>query len=107
MEEPHDPITLVQVLSDPMLLLTPLAFLSCYDWCMLLAVLKEIHIFLVRTKVLREVALQKYLCMVEYSRWILDDPEPLSLSLEVNSLYQKLPFLNKKLIEHLRTWVTT
>ena len=88
-EEPRDPITLVQFLSDPTLLSTLLAFLSFYDWCMLLAVSKEIRILLVRTKELREVVLEKYLRTVGYSRWMWDDPEPLSLSLQVRGILKE------------------
>jgi hypothetical protein len=89
-EEPYDPITLVQFLSDPTLLSTLLAFLSFYDWCMLLAVSKEIRILLVRTKELREVILEKYLRTVGYSRWMWDDPEPLSLSLQVRGILKEI-----------------
>ena len=38
---------------------------------------------------MRAVALEKYLPMVGHSRWMLDDPEPLSLSLQVYSLRQE------------------
>jgi hypothetical protein len=89
-EEPRDPITLVQFLSDPTLLSTLLAFLSFYDWCMLMAVSKEIRILLVRTKELREVILEKYLRTVGYSRWMWDDPEPLSLSLQVRGILKEI-----------------
>jgi len=100
-EEPHEPITLLQFLSDPTLLSSLLAFLSFYDWCVLAAVSKEIRIHLVRTKELREVVLESYLRTVGYSRWIWDDPDPLSLSLQVRGLLGKIyRFL---LIEHLRT----
>lgn len=105
-EEPRDPITLVQFLSDPTLLSTLLAFLSFYDWCVLVAVSKEIRILLVRTKELREVVLERYLGTVGYSRWMWDTPEPLSLSLQVRGLQEKLLSF-KKLIDYLRTWATT
>ena len=93
-EEPRDPITLAQFLSDPTLLSTLLAFLSFYDWCMLLAVSKEIRILLVRTKELREVVLEKYLRTVGYSRWMWDDPEPLSLSLQVRGILEEITALH-------------
>lgn len=105
-EEPYDPITLVQFLSDPTLLSTLLAFLSFYDWCMLMAVSKEIRILLVQTKELKEVVLERYLRTVGYSRWMWDDPEPLSLSLQVGDIPEKITF-SFSLIGYLRIWATT
>ena len=54
---------------------------------------------------MRAVALEKYLPMVGHSRWMLDDPEPLSLSLQVYRKKESF-FKLKKLIDHLGTWVT-
>ena len=55
------------------------------------SVSKEIYIFLVWTKVLREVALKKYLYTVEYSRLILDDPgtEPFIVASRSRDLHEK------------------
>ena len=55
------------------------------------SVSKEIYIFLVWTKVSREVALKKYLHTVEYSRLILDDPgtEPFIVASRSRDLHEK------------------
>jgi len=88
-----DPVTLGQFLSDLALLSTLLAFLSFYDWSVLVAVSKEICILLVRTKELKEAALERFLCAVGYSCWSWDDPEPLLLSLHIVDSDQEKPHL--------------
>lgn len=82
-QPPTEPYTLVQFLSDPHFLSILLSFLSFYDWCILSAISKDIRTLLVRTPELRELVLESYLKTVGYSRWIWDDQEPLSLSLQV------------------------
>ncbi|KAF8900742.1 hypothetical protein CPB84DRAFT_1020541 [Gymnopilus junonius] len=77
-----EPYTLVQFLSDPHFLSILLSFFSFYDWCILSAISKQTRIMLVRTPELREVVLESYLKTVGYSRWIWNDQEPLSLSLQ-------------------------
>ncbi|PPQ78470.1 hypothetical protein CVT25_011865 [Psilocybe cyanescens] len=81
-EPPTEPVTMVQILSDPQLLSMILSYLSFYDWCILSSISKEIRILLVRTPVLRETVLETYLKTVGYCRWAWDDKEPLSLSLQ-------------------------
>ena len=81
--EPVPQYTMVQFLSDPQLLSSLLTFLSFYDWCVLSSLSKEIRMLLVRTPVLRETVLERFLKTVGYLRWHWDDLEPLSLSLQV------------------------
>ena len=83
-EPEHIPLyTVDQLLSDPQILSSLLTFLSFYDWCVLSSLSKEIRILFVRTPELREAILERFLKTVGYSRWIWDDPDPLSLSLQV------------------------
>jgi len=82
-ETPAEPITMVQLLSEAPILTCLLEFFSFYDWCLLLGLSKEVRTTLVRTSPLREAVLERFLKTVGYSRWIWDDKEPLSLSLQV------------------------
>ncbi|KAJ3504892.1 hypothetical protein NLJ89_g7703 [Agrocybe chaxingu] len=86
---PRDPVTVHQFLSNPQVLACLLSFLSFYDWCILSALSKEIRILLVRTPLLREEVLERFLKPVGYSRWSWDDKEPLSLSLQDLSDYMR------------------
>ncbi|KDR79455.1 hypothetical protein GALMADRAFT_1241203 [Galerina marginata CBS 339.88] len=79
---PPEPFTLVKFLSDPHFLSTILTFFTFYDWCVLSAISKEIRVLLVRTPALKEVVLESHLRTIGYSRWIWDDQEPLTLSLQ-------------------------
>ncbi|KAH9476324.1 hypothetical protein JR316_0011899 [Psilocybe cubensis] len=79
---PPEPVTMVQILSDPQLLSNILSYLSFYDWCILSSISKEIRILFVRTPTLRETILETFLRTVGYCRWTWDDKEPLSLSLQ-------------------------
>ncbi|KAJ7267410.1 hypothetical protein C8J57DRAFT_1469634, partial [Mycena rebaudengoi] len=58
-----------------------LEYLSFYDWCILSAVTKGIRSLLVQSTELREVALERYLRTVGYSRWAWNNADPLALSL--------------------------
>ena len=89
-EKTSEPVTLIQFLSNPHLLSTLLSFLSFYDWCTLSSISKQIRVMLVRTPDLREAVLESHLRTIGYSRWIWDDKEPLSLSLQVRLFH---PFL--------------
>ena len=85
--EPILPLyTIIDFLSDPQLLSLLLSFFSFYDWCLLSSLSKEIRILLVQSPALRETVLERFLKTVGYSRWIWDDPDPLSLSLQVRRL---------------------
>ncbi|KAJ7868830.1 hypothetical protein B0H13DRAFT_2558192 [Mycena leptocephala] len=75
------PFPLAVCVTSPPLLSALLAYLSFYDWCILSAVTKEIRMRLVGTAELREVALERYLRTVGYSRWAWEDVDPLELSL--------------------------
>jgi hypothetical protein len=77
------PFPLATCVTSPPLLSALLAYLSFYDWCILSAVTKEIRMRLVGTAELREVALERYLRTVGYSRWAWEDVDPLELSLLV------------------------
>ena len=74
---------MAEFLSDPQILSSLLTFLSFYDWCVLSSLSKEIRTLLVSTPELRETVLERFLKTVGYSRWTWDDPDPLSLSLQV------------------------
>ena len=85
--EPILPLyTIIDFLSDPQLLSSLLTFFSFYDWCLLSSLSKEIRILLVQSPALRETVLERFLKTVGYSRWLWDDPDPLSLSLQVRRL---------------------
>lgn len=75
---------LTAYLGDPHLLSMLLGFLSFYDWCIVLALSREIRSMLVQNAQLREAVLERFLKTVGYTRWIWDDPDPLSLSLQVS-----------------------
>lgn len=82
--EPYIPsVTIIHFLSDPQPLSSLLTFLSFYDWCVLSSLSNEIRTLLVETPALRETVLERFLKTVGYSRWNWDDPDPLSLSLQV------------------------
>lgn len=80
----HEPVTATRLLFDAQVFPCLLQFLSFYEWCNLLALSKEIRLTIVRTPALREAALERFLKTIGYSRWIWDDQEPLSLSLQVS-----------------------
>ena len=85
--EPILPLyTIIDFLSDPQLLSSLLTFFSFYDWCLLSSLSKEIRLLLVQSPALRETVLERFLKTVGYSRWVWDDPDPLSLSLQVREL---------------------
>ena len=91
--EPIFPLyTIVDFVSDPQHLSSLLTFLSFYDWCVLSSLSKEIRKLLVETPELREPVLERFLMTVGYSRWRWDDPDPLSLSLQVRRLFGVLFF---------------
>jgi hypothetical protein len=81
---PHEPVTATRLLFDAEVFPCLLQFLSFYEWCNLLALSKEIRLTIVRTPALREAALERFLKTIGYSRWIWDDQEPLSLSLQAS-----------------------
>lgn len=93
---PPEPVTMIQILSDPQLLSIILSYFSFYDWCMLSSISKDIRILLVRTTVLRETVLETYLRTVGYCRWAWDDKEPLSLSLQVCHIFLAALFCKLK-----------
>ncbi|KAJ7100663.1 hypothetical protein B0H15DRAFT_457916 [Mycena belliarum] len=74
---------LVMCITNPQLLGALLPYLSFHQWCILSAVTKATRMRLVQTPGLREVALERYLHTVGYSRWVWDDADPLELSLLV------------------------
>lgn len=81
---PSEPVTATRLLLDAQVFACLLQFLSFYEWCILLGLSKEIRLAIVRTPILREAALERFLKTVGYSRWTWDDQEPLSLSLQVS-----------------------
>ncbi|KAF8992159.1 hypothetical protein BDQ17DRAFT_1332458 [Cyathus striatus] len=74
--------SLTQFLADPHLLSTLLSFLSFYEWLVLSSASREIRIQLVQDSPLREEVLERYLRTVGYARWVWDEAEPISLSLQ-------------------------
>lgn len=95
-DRPPEPFPLLEYLSFPQFLSHLLSYSSFYDWCMLSSVSKEIRIMLVKSPPLREAILERFLKTVGYSRWIYEDSEPLSLSLQVGSRFSRraLPISN-------------
>lgn len=87
---PREPMTFTQFVAIPELLASLLSYLSFYEWCIMSAVSREIRIILVRTPALKEVVLEQYLRTIGYQRWQWEDQEPLSLSLQVCSIFPKL-----------------
>ena len=81
--DPPEPATMIRLLFDGQVLVCLLEFLSFYEWCTMLSLSKEIRSTIVRTPALREAALERFLKTVGYSRWVWDDQDPLSLSLQV------------------------
>ncbi|KAF9531441.1 hypothetical protein CPB83DRAFT_891808 [Crepidotus variabilis] len=79
---PRDPIPMVQLLVEAPIFSCLLDFLSFYEWCLMLALSKEIRLAIVRSPGLREAALERFLKTVGYSKWTWEDKEPLSLSLQ-------------------------
>ncbi|KAJ7750407.1 hypothetical protein DFH07DRAFT_546230 [Mycena maculata] len=77
------PFPLAACIANPQLLSALLMYLSFSEWCILSAVTKQIRMRLVQSTELREVALERYLRTVGYSRWVWNDPDPLELSLLV------------------------
>lgn len=82
-DRPPEPFPLLLFVADPLLLSSLLMYLSFYEWCVLSSTSIEIRAKLVKTPELREKVLERFLKTVGYSQWIWDDPEPLSLSLQV------------------------
>ncbi|KZT25829.1 hypothetical protein NEOLEDRAFT_276959 [Neolentinus lepideus HHB14362 ss-1] len=80
---PGLPYPLVKHLSNPEILPALLEQLSFWDWCSLSAVSKAIGKMFVKSRDLRECALERYLGSVGYSRWTWDEEEPLVLSIKV------------------------
>lgn len=81
--DPPEPATMIRLLLDGQVLACLLEFLSFYEWCTMLSLSKDIRSTIVRTPALREAALERFLKTVGYSRWVWDDQDPLSLSLQV------------------------
>ena len=78
-------------LSDPHLLRSILPFLSFYDWCLLLSLSRVIRFTLVQHPLLRETVLERFLKPVGYTRWVWEEPDPISLSLQVRELCSYAP----------------
>jgi hypothetical protein len=93
-EEPEDqedqedqPDRLTGFLSDPHLLWSFLPFLSFYDWCLVLSLSRVIRFTLVQHPQLRETVLERFLKPIGYTRWAWEEPDPVSLSLQVREFY--------------------
>ena len=76
--------TLADFVSDAELLQLLLEYLTFYDWSLLASVSRVIRVVMVQKKDVREEILERYLSgTIGYQRWSWDEPEPLSLSLQV------------------------
>ena len=87
-EEAEEPVSsyffnLAQLLSHHQVVRNLLEYMNFYEWCILSSISKEIRILLVQSPPLREEVLERFLKTVGYGRWSWNDPEPLSLSLQV------------------------
>jgi hypothetical protein len=87
-EEAEEPVSsyyfnLAQLLSHHQVVKNLLEYMNFYEWCILSSISKEIRILLVQSPPLREEVLERFLKTVGYGRWGWNEPEPLSLSLQV------------------------
>lgn len=89
---------LTAFLGDSSLLGILLEFLSFYEWCTVLSLSRAIRFLLVRNTALRETVLERFLRTVGYSRWVWNDSDPLSLSLQVCFSAVLLRFLHSTLL---------
>lgn len=77
--------TLADFVSDAELFQLLLQYLTFYDWSLLASVSRVIRIVMVQKKDVREEILERYLSgTIGYQRWSWDEPEPLSLSIQVS-----------------------
>jgi hypothetical protein len=70
-------------LSHPDLLRSLLPFISFYDWCLVLSLSRVIRHTFVQDLQLRETVLERFLRLVGYTRWVWEESDPVSLSLQV------------------------
>jgi hypothetical protein len=87
-EEAEEPVSsyyfnLAKLLSQHQVVKNLLEYMNFYEWCILSSISKEIRILLVQSPPLREEVLERFLKTVGYGRWGWNEPEPLSLSLQV------------------------
>ena len=87
--EPPEPTyyPLTRHVDDSTLLAGLLPYLTYYDWCVLNSVSNEIRKMVYSRRDLACVILERYLRTVGYTSWVWKQPEPLILTLQVNSTY--------------------
>jgi hypothetical protein len=74
-------------LSDLDLVRSLLPFLSFCDWCSVLSLSRVIRHTFVQDPQLRETVLERFLRLVGYTRWVWEEPDPVSLSLQVRGFF--------------------
>jgi len=83
--------TLADFVSDAELLQSLLQYLTFYDWSLLASVSRVIRIVMVQKKDVREEILERYLSgTIGYQRWSWDEPDPLSLSIQVSFFFSRV-----------------
>ena len=83
--------TLADFVSDAELLQSLLQYLTFYDWSLLASVSRAIRIVMVQKKDVREEILERYLSgTIGYQRWSWDEPDPLSLSIQVSFFFSRV-----------------
>jgi len=83
--------TLADFVSDAELFQSLLQYLTFFDWSLLASVSRVIRVVMVQKKNVREEILERYLSgTIGYQRWSWDEPEPLSLSIQVRFFFSFL-----------------